>query len=60
MVSRKPDAICFHCGTNLEQCTLDYSTYMNMTEDERIVYKENYKKRMLAYREKLLRSQKGN
>lgn len=54
MVSRKPDAICFHCGTVLEQCDLEYGNYMNMTEDERTVYKDNFKKRFIKYSEKLL------
>jgi hypothetical protein len=54
MVSRKPDAICFHCGMNLVQCDLEYITYMNMTEEERNTYKENFKKRMMLYNEKIL------
>jgi hypothetical protein len=54
MVSRKPDAICFHCGTVLEQCDLEYSNYMNMTEKERSEYKENYRKRIMMYNEKIL------
>jgi ribosomal protein L37AE/L43A len=54
MVSRKPDAICFHCGTTLEQCDLEYSAYMNMTEEERNTYKENFKKRMMLYSDKIL------
>lgn len=53
MVSRKPDAICFHCGTTLDKCELEYKDYMNMTEVERLNYKENYKKRMLAYQDKV-------
>jgi len=43
MVSRKPDAICLHCGTILDQSNLDYRTYMNMTDSERIDYKDIYK-----------------
>lgn len=43
MVSRKPDAICLHCGTVLEQCHMDYRTYMNMTDTERSDYKNMYK-----------------
>lgn len=53
MVSRKPDAVCFHCGTMLEKCDLEYITYMNMTEDERNLFKENYRKRVKLYSEKL-------
>lgn len=44
MVSRRPDAICLHCGAVLEQSNLDYRTYMNMTDEERSIYKSNYKK----------------
>ncbi len=57
MVSRKPDAICLHCGERLEQCDFDYGVYINMTENERNEYREKYKKRMLAYGEKVLEVQ---
>lgn len=53
MVSRKPDAICFHCGTTLTQCKIDYSYYMNMTEEERNTYKLEYMNRMKLYKEKM-------
>lgn len=53
MVSRKPDAICFHCGTVLDQCDIDYSEYINMTEEQRNKYKEQYQNRMKAYYEKM-------
>ena len=53
MVSRKPDAMCFHCGTNLEQCDLEYTEYINMTEEQRNQYREDYKNRMMMYREKM-------
>ncbi len=56
IVSRKPDAICFHCGMKLEHCDLDYATYMNMSEEERNEFRNNLKKRMLSYREKLLQA----
>lgn len=56
MVSRKPDAICFHCGMKLEQCALDYGTYINMNEVERDLYKDNFVKRMIAYNNKVLQS----
>lgn len=55
MVSRKPDAICLHCGTKLEKCDFEYGAYMKMTENERDEYRENYKKRMLAYGEKIFK-----
>lgn len=54
MVSRKPDAICFHCGDRLEQTDIEYGAYMNMTENERNTYRENFKKRMLMYKDKLV------
>ena len=60
MVSRKPDAICFHCGSTLEKCELEYATYMNMTEVDRNIYKDNYKKRMLLYGDKMLQAQPIN
>jgi len=54
MVSRKPDAICLHCGTRLDQCELQYGAYMNMTEYDRNEFKENYKKRMMLYSDMML------
>lgn len=54
MVSRKPDAVCLHCGTALDQCELDYGAFMNMTENDRNVYKEEYKNRMMLYNEKII------
>lgn len=54
MVSRKPDAVCLHCGTVLDRCELEYGVYINMTEDDRNEYKENYKKRMMLYSDKIL------
>lgn len=53
MVSRKPDAICFHCGTALDKCDVEYIDFMNMTEEERNSYKENYIHRMKLYKEKM-------
>lgn len=47
MVSRKPDAICFHCGTALELINVDYETYVNMTEVERSNLKNDYKQKMM-------------
>ena len=54
MVSRKPDAVCFHCGAALDQSELEYGTFMNMTEYDRNEYKEGYKKRMMLYSDKIL------
>jgi hypothetical protein len=60
MVSRKPDAVCFHCGTILEQCDLEYVDYMNMTENERNDYKQNFKNRLTTYNEKLVQVHPAN
>jgi hypothetical protein len=60
MVSRKPDAVCLHCGTVLDQCELEYGVYMNMTETDRNEYKENYKKRIMLYSDKMLQVQSIN
>ena len=53
MVSRKPDAVCFHCGTTLDKIELEYVEFMNMSEDERITYKDDYKNRVKLYSAKL-------
>jgi hypothetical protein len=53
MVSRKPGALCLHCGTQLEKSDIDYTEYVKMTEQERDMYRENYKRRMTAYYEKI-------
>ncbi len=53
MVSRKPTAICFHCGNALEKCDVEYDTYINMNEEERRELKNRYKQRMEAYQDKL-------
>lgn len=47
MVSRKKDAICFHCGAALVQCDIDYGTFMSLTEEERGRLKDTYKSRIL-------------
>lgn len=63
MVSRKPDAVCFHCGFALEKSEIEYVEFMNMTEEERNTYKENYKNRMQLYQDKMdqmLQEQKVN
>jgi hypothetical protein len=56
MVSRRPDAICFHCGSILERCDVNYETYMNMTEVERSDLKNSYKARMTAYHNQMNKS----
>ncbi len=53
MVSRKPDAICLHCGSILSKCEIDYQAYVNMNENDRKEYKENYINRMRLYHENL-------
>lgn len=53
MVSRKPDAICFHCGSTLDRCNVSYVDFMNMTEEDRNRFKEDYKNRIMTYKEKL-------
>lgn len=53
MVSRKPDAICLHCGTRLDQCDVEYTDYIDMSEKQRDVYKEKYKQRIQLYFEKI-------
>lgn len=53
MVSRKPSAECYHCDAILDKTEIEYSTYMNMSEEERNKFKENYRNRMMAYNEKL-------
>lgn len=51
MVSRKPDAVCLHCGMRLHKSDLEYADFMNMTEEERNLFKEKYKSRMISYNE---------
>lgn len=53
MVSRRPNALCFHCGAQLEKTEIEYNKYIYMDEEERKSYRENYKKRVLKYNEKL-------
>ena len=54
MVTRKPDAVCLHCGMTLELSEIVYGDFINMTEKDREEFKENYKKRMLLYSDKIL------
>ncbi len=51
IVSRKPDAVCFHCGTLLEKSELEYVTYMNMTQEQRDDFRQQYINRLMAYQE---------
>lgn len=53
MVSRKPDAICFHCGAPLVKCDIEYSQYMVMTEEERNDYKGKFIARLKQYASKI-------
>ncbi len=50
IVSRKPEAICFHCGAALYKSDLEYAEYADMSEKERARYKEKFIKRMKAFR----------
>lgn len=54
MVSRKPDAICFHCGTTLQLVDVDYETYVNMAEDERVLLKNKMKESIIKNKDKTL------
>lgn len=53
IVSRKPDAICFHCGAKLHNSDIDYMEYIDMSMQEREKYKEKFMKRMKAFQEKV-------
>ena len=57
MVSKRPDAVCLHCGTVLDICDIDYTDYINMTEKKRNEFRENYKKRIMLYAEKMFDSE---
>lgn len=46
IVSRKPDATCFHCGSRLYKSDLDYVDYIDMSISERLKYKEKFIERM--------------
>ena len=50
IVSRKPEAICFHCGAVLYKSDLEYVEYADMREKERARYKEKFIKRMKVFR----------
>jgi len=49
IVSRKPDAVCFHCGARLFRSDIDYIEYIDMSEQEREKYKEDFVSRMKSY-----------
>ena len=53
IVSRKPDAICFHCGERLHKSDIDYVEYIDMSEQERERYKQKFIKRMMAFQDKV-------
>ena len=53
IVSRKPDAICFHCGARLHKSDIDYVEYIDMSEQEREKYKEGFINRMNVYQDKV-------
>lgn len=55
MVSRKTDAICFHCGSTLVKCDVNYDTYMNMTEEDRNNLKDKFKLRMTLYHNNIVK-----
>jgi len=46
IVSRKPDATCFHCGARLYKSDLDYVDYIEMSMAERLKFKEKFIERM--------------
>lgn len=47
MVSKRPDAICLHCGITLKVCDISYIEYINMNESKRNEYREEFKKRII-------------
>jgi hypothetical protein len=53
IVSRNPDAICFHCGARLHKSDIDYVEYIDMSEKEREKYKQEFAKRMMAFQKKV-------
>jgi len=53
MVSKRPDAICLHCGNELDICDIAYIDYINMNQKKRNEFRENYKKRVMLYAEKM-------
>ena len=53
IVSRKPEAICFHCGATLHKSDIDYAEYIDMSKQERERYKEKFIDRMKMYQENI-------
>lgn len=53
IVSRKPDATCFHCGATLHKSDIDYVEYIDMSEQERDKYKEKFINRMKMFQDKV-------
>lgn len=53
IVSRKPDAICFHCGARLHKSGLDYVDFIDMSIPERLKYKEKFIERMKTIKDKM-------
>lgn len=53
IISRKPDATCFHCGAILHKSDLDYVDFIDMSEQERMKYKEKFINRMKMYQDKM-------
>lgn len=53
MVSKRPDAICLHCGNELDICDIAYIDYINMNQKKRNEFRENYKKRVMLYAERM-------
>ncbi len=53
MVSRRPKPDCYHCSELLEKTDIEYEDYIYMTLEERDIYRQGYKKRVLKYRKEL-------
>lgn len=53
IVSRNPDAVCFHCGAILFRSEIDYTEYIGMSEQDRLKYKEKFINRMMIYKKEL-------
>lgn len=53
IVSRKPEAFCFHCGVKLFNSGIGYNEYTEMSEKERERYKQRFINRMLRYQDKI-------
>jgi len=51
IVSRKPDATCFHCGAMLHRSDIDFIEFTDMSEQERSDYKQKFIQRMKIYKD---------